>query len=743
MLLLMAVFFLTANGTNTITITGGEGHPGDVVTVSVSLENGDAVTGVDLTIPLNNQVAYVDASCVFNENRSNGHYLSAGLTDTGLRVVVFDFNGNALVGTEGELFSFKVQLKKAPQTYPLTADVVASDATGASVPMSLVEGVVTILSPELTVVTTSTDYGHIPISSTYSSNITLQNSGNEPLEITGVDFSAEEFSTEETVFTIEAGSTKIITINYAPVIRGAICESVTFVSNAINGKQKATLVAAPFSVNELHVGTASGNCDDEVTITLTMNNMEPITAVQCEFTLPEQLEYVNNSFVASERTRKLSVSSAIDGKKLSLLIYNTSGEIIDGYDGEIASFKLKLNGTSGTYYLYPENVQLVNVTAENMTSATSNGSVTIKSAKLQSDAMLNMGDFAVTELSIAKYSIMNTGEIPLTIERVTFLANDYSITEQLPITVDANKSAEITVQYRPSMKGEHSATMNVYTNDPLNRMKVVTVSGNIYEPNNISLDGEYAENGYDLKVALDNYTDIVAVQMDIHWIEGLTADNITTSDRLNGLMPSITDMGNGIYKVIIYSLNNAPISGAEGDIFTLSYTNGGGIDLYNTAVTIDNIVLSSMRGENVSSQKEFVYTVPARLAESITLDQTETCITVGETITIIARVLPETTTLKDVVWTSSNESIATVEDGIVTGHQCGSVTITATTTDGSNLLTSCVVTVEISTVVENIQAEKVNTRYYTLDGIQVPKENLTPGVYIMSNAKIIEKVIVK
>ena len=743
MLLLAVGFFLTANGANTISITGGEGHPGDVVTVNVSLENSDAVTGVDMTIPLDNQMTYVDGSCVFNEERSNGHYLSVGLTDAGLRVVVFDFNGNALTGIDGELFSFKVQLKKEPQTYPLTAYVVASDTNGSSVPMNLVEGAVTILSPELTVITTSTDYGHIPIRSVYSRNITLQNSGNELLEITGMEFSAEEFNTEETAFLIEAGATKNVTINYAPVMRGAISETVTFISNAINGKQKAILVADPFSVNELHVGTASGNCDDEVTITLMMNNMEPITAVQCEFILPDQLEYVNDSFVALERANKLSVSSVVDGKKLSLMMYNTSGEVIDGDNGEIASFKLKLIGTSGTYYLSPKNVLLANVTAENMTSATKNGSVTIKSAKLQSAATLNMGDCAVTEMSTAKYAIKNIGKVPLIIEHVTFLANDYSVVEQLPIIVDVNKSTEITVQYKPSISGEHSATMNVYTNDPLNRMKVVTVNGNIYEPNNVSLGGEYTENGYDLKVGLKNYTDIVAVQMDIHWIEGMTADNIIASDRLNGLMPSITDMGNGIYKVIIFSLNNTPILGNEGDLFSISYCNDADLELYNTAITIDNIVLSNVKGENMSSQNEFVYTVPARLAESITLDKTETCVTVGETTTIIATVLPETTTLKDIVWTSSDESVATVEDGIVSSHQCGSVTITARTTDGSNLSASCMVTVEISTVIENIRAEMNNSIYYTLDGIQVYKENLTPGVYIKNTAKIIEKVIVK
>ena len=86
--------------------------------------------------------------------------------------------------------------------------------------------------------------------------------------------------------------------------------------------------------------------------------------------------------------------------------------------------------------------------------------------------------------------------------------------------------------------------------------------------------------------------------------------------------------------------------------------------------------------------------VPNILATSIELNQTAAEVIMGETMQLIATVLPDSTTNKVVTWSSSNPTIASVnENGLVTALAVGSATITAITTDGSNLSASCDVTV--------------------------------------------------
>ena len=70
-------------------------------------------------------------------------------------------------------------------------------------------------------------------------------------------------------------------------------------------------------------------------------------------------------------------------------------------------------------------------------------------------------------------------------------------------------------------------------------------------------------------------------------------------------------------------------------------------------------------------------------AEGISLDQDHLTILVGEDARLIATVSPTNTTNKTVLWKSSNESAATVEDGVVKGLRRGGTRITASTVSPS------------------------------------------------------------
>ena len=81
------------------------------------------------------------------------------------------------------------------------------------------------------------------------------------------------------------------------------------------------------------------------------------------------------------------------------------------------------------------------------------------------------------------------------------------------------------------------------------------------------------------------------------------------------------------------------------------------------------------------------------LAESIQLNVTTAGLNEGATLQLTATVQPEDATDKGVTWASSDPSVATVDsNGLVTTHSVGTATITAMTTDGSNLSASCTVT---------------------------------------------------
>ena len=91
-------------------------------------------------------------------------------------------------------------------------------------------------------------------------------------------------------------------------------------------------------------------------------------------------------------------------------------------------------------------------------------------------------------------------------------------------------------------------------------------------------------------------------------------------------------------------------------------------------------------GENCETidNEDNTFTVRGTVSETgITLDKTELYVEVGDTETLTATVSPADASDGSVTWTSSDETVATVdENGTVTGVKAGTATITATTVSG-------------------------------------------------------------
>ncbi len=83
----------------------------------------------------------------------------------------------------------------------------------------------------------------------------------------------------------------------------------------------------------------------------------------------------------------------------------------------------------------------------------------------------------------------------------------------------------------------------------------------------------------------------------------------------------------------------------------------------------------------------------------ITLDMSETSMRVGQTLTLTPKVSPSDASIKDVIWDSSDKTVAYVsQSGIVTAKSGGKVTITAKSKDNSSVVAKCVILVRSDNV---------------------------------------------
>jgi len=120
------------------------------------------------------------------------------------------------------------------------------------------------------------------------------------------------------------------------------------------------------------------------------------------------------------------------------------------------------------------------------------------------------------------------------------------------------------------------------------------------------------------------------------------------------------------------------------------------VDGLVTAVSFGNanIVATSQDG-NRSAVCAITITPPIAVT-GVTLDRTTVTFAPGSTITLSATVLPENATNQTITWSSSNDAIATVENGVVTAVSSGTATITVATEDGNRMAISLVTVLPMS-----------------------------------------------
>ena len=608
----VALANFAAIAANKVTVSTAAGHPGDEVQVTVSLTNSDAVCAMQLTVPLDANVRYADGSAKLG-TRAEGHKISAASNGKELRIYIYSTALATLGGNSGDVCTFALKLGKEPGTYSLAPKVLLSDADGKALDCQSEAGEVTLLSPKITAASDVVDFGRVPIASTHTRSVSVGNAGNEVLHVKGITFGRSDMRATEEQFAVAPGESHAVTIEYAPTVwADSMATTMTIASDAVNGAKTIVVKSVPYSVDELHVQQAEGECAQEVEVALKVNNMEPLTALQCEFELPEQLEYVAGSLATTERSKGFVTSGAAKDGKLVLYLYSPNGSTMEGNDGNAATFRLRLNGESDSYWLGPRNVILSNVNARNMTSATSGNYVTINSAEIAAADCLDMGATAVTQKACANYRFANRGRVPLRLERVTFLADSFSVVTPLPVTVAPGEEGAIEVQYSPSREGAVNATMNLYTNDPTNRLKPVAVTVNVFEPDTMKIDGEMAADrkSYALRIGLDNYTqDLSGLQLDIHWTKAAKFESIALSDRLKGFKSTVAQRNDSVWRVIVYSLDGSIIGGNSGELFALKFSCPEILKCKGTTVRVDGIRLSNSKGEDKSSVGQMTYAV--------------------------------------------------------------------------------------------------------------------------------------
>lgn len=107
-----------------------------------------------------------------------------------------------------------------------------------------------------------------------------------------------------------------------------------------------------------------------------------------------------------------------------------------------------------------------------------------------------------------------------------------------------------------------------------------------------------------------------------------------------------------------------------------------------SAKSLGNVTISA---ETTSGLKKSIKIEIYQKVDSLSLDKESVDLYVSETMQLNATIEPENATYKDINWSSSDNSVATIENGLITAKSIGEAKITATTKDGISKQCSVIV----------------------------------------------------
>ena len=159
---------------------------------------------------------------------------------------------------------------------------------------------------------------------------------------------------------------------------------------------------------------------------------------------------------------------------------------------------------------------------------------------------------------------------------------------------------------------------------------------------------------------------------------------------------SFSDAKGAYYKVTAADFTNGLFDIKAGTIYTLTFKAKDTVTAGTATFTLSNEgvygKLNATRDVTTGSPVSVTTAAKTVNVTSITLSSTTMNLEVGQTGTLTATVTPDNATNKTVTWTTSNDKVATVANGVVTAVGKGTATITAT---AGGKTATCTVTVKV------------------------------------------------
>ncbi len=719
LMMLVTIASTSANAQNRFFLNPIDLEPGTTGTLELMLDNPDTPFygfSVDVTLPKGLEFVMKSdgkADVTLNDDRlANSYQLVTNIKNGKLLMGTFSADPEqSIKGTSGAVAYIKVNVSPDFKESTLTlSNIKLINESDSDVPM-------TNQTPKIGVLPTAITFDRLGI------GFEMKDGKTEEVDLTVIF--TPEWTTNKTV-TWESSDTNVATVDSEGKVTSVYKGTATITATTVNGKTATCYVSVGIPVTSIEMDPAEATIMDSETITIKANP------------LPEDAD--NRDFIQWYSSDETVATVDENGNVTPI----KAGEVtITAQCGSASgTTELKIIPTPAeSVTLNPESAEImvgetITLTANILPETTTDKTITWSSSDPTKATVDENG--TVTGVALGETTITATCGTVSGICLVTVIP-----TPAESVTLSA-ESAEMRV-------GESvELTASVLPDDTTDK----TITWTSSDPSIATVDADGVVTGVAVGEVTVTATCGTATATCRVKVNPVLAESISLSPE--SVEMKVGETTTLTATILPENTTDKTIVWASEDETIATVDDEGNV----TAHSLGEISISATCGSVTATSKVTVVSTPA---ESIELNKYTAEMEVGETLSLSATVLPETTTDKTVIWTSSDESIATVDaDGIVTALSLGPVLITASC---GNVSAICEVTVvptpvtgltltnseleikvgkiaELGALIEPINATDKSVIWHTDDAsIATVDENglvtaVTPGVTIVTATSV-------
>lgn len=608
LILAIGIFYLKSSGQNIMMLENDSITAGQNINLDINIINSVPFCAFQLDIQLPAQFIYSNNSIILDPTRSNGHMVSASiLTGNILRIIAFSFSNSTFNGNSGKVATFTLQTPGSAGIFQLViSNPLIGDAGSNNIITSWTDGSVKILAPDISINPSSLTFPPTPLYQFSEQQLTILNTGNRPLNISGITFNDPNFSITGTAPTlIPAFQSSVVNVRFNSVLKGLYNKQMTINSNdpdeaIIN----ISLSATAFAVNELHTGNMFAFSGNQAQLSMSINNQEDFTGFQFDLPLPSCLTYVIGSATLSGRkTDHLISANVVNSNVLRVIAFSPSNQSFNDSTGSILTLSFEVDGVGGWYGLYLNNVIIASPEGTNILSASYNGSLEIASASIYCNSNLDFGDVSILEESIKDFTVYNYGTDTLEIDQLQFTDPSFSCLTTLPLSILPWQSGTLGLRFQNNTEGPRTTTMRIFSNDPDDYPKNISLSAKAYIPNFMNLENSacFPVDTVSVTVSVDNLEQFVGFQFDLthpEWMQYIN-NSAVLSSRSQSHMLSVSPINNSLLRAVSFSFQQLPFLGDSGAIVSMSFAVNAPEDVDTIYPVLSNALLSNNLSQNI------------------------------------------------------------------------------------------------------------------------------------------------